>query len=93
MTVLVVHLKIEGTIETDDSSPLGIEELLGKSLAGEDFAKQLRFHRQIKGLTLSQLSRLSGVSPSHIGRLERGDRLPSYKIALRLEEALKEKVG
>jgi len=39
-------------------------------------------------LTLSQLSALSGVSSSHLGRIERGERYPSGSILRRLAEPL-----
>lgn len=40
------------------------------------------------GLTLTQLSNASGVSPSHIGRIERGSRLPSGYVLKALAGAL-----
>ena len=39
-------------------------------------------------LTLSQLSTLSGVSSSHLGRIERGERFPSGSILRRIAEPL-----
>jgi len=39
-------------------------------------------------LTLSQLSALSGVSSSHLGRIERGERFPSGSILRRIAEPL-----
>lgn len=80
MTKLVIHLSIEGTIETDE----------GTLPVDEGFTKQLHRRRLNKGLTISQLSELSGVSLSHIARIERGERSPSYQIALKLEKALRE---
>jgi len=98
MTKYIVHLNIEGTIETDEGAPIASEEFLhrlSKGLAvlqpdGEDFAKQLRRRRLNKGLSPPKLSKLSGVSTSHIYRIERGERSPSYQIVLKLEKALEE---
>jgi transcriptional regulator with XRE-family HTH domain len=39
-------------------------------------------------LTLSQLSAVSGVSSSHLGRIERGERYPSGSILRRIAEPL-----
>jgi transcriptional regulator with XRE-family HTH domain len=39
-------------------------------------------------LTLSQLSAISGVSSSHLGRIERGERYPSGSILRRIAEPL-----
>ena len=37
----------------------------------------LKARRKERGLTLTQLSSLSGISPAFIARVERGERLPS----------------
>ena len=39
-------------------------------------------------LTLQELSSVSGVSPSHLGRIERGERFPSASILRRLAKPL-----
>ena len=78
MARYIVSLTIKGTIETEEAS------------IDEDFAKELKLRRLTKGLTMVQLSKLSGVSSSHIGRLERGERAPSYEIAMKLKRALEE---
>ncbi|KKN86975.1 hypothetical protein LCGC14_0262440 [marine sediment metagenome] len=44
---------------------------------GSDLGKILRQHRAALDLTLHQLSLMSGVSASHLARIERGDRFPS----------------
>lgn len=79
MTKLIVNITIQGTIETEGEAPLD-----------ENFAKELKLRRLTKGLTMVQLAKLSGVSPSHIGRIERGERAPSYSIAVKLKKALGE---
>lgn len=78
---VVVHLTIEGTIEIEEG------EL---HLTDRDYGKLLKKCRQERGFTLTQLSRLSGVSASHIGRIEREERSPGITIVAKLERALKE---
>jgi transcriptional regulator with XRE-family HTH domain len=39
-------------------------------------------------LTLNELSSTSGVSQSHIGRIERGERLPSARVLRKIAEPL-----
>jgi len=48
----------------------------------------LGVRRKEKGLTLRQLVSLSGVSMSHIARVERGERFPSGPILRKLAEPL-----
>ena len=56
----------------------------------QPFGEWLRRERIGKGLNMVQLSRLSGVSDSHIGRIEKGERMPKYDIARKLQRALEE---
>ena len=44
--------------------------------------------RIMSGLTLRQLSDRSGVSPSHLGRIERGGRLPSAHVLRKIAQPL-----
>lgn len=44
----------------------------------------LKGRRGLKGWTLKQLSRESGVSTTHIGRIERGERFPSGCVLRKL---------
>jgi DNA-binding XRE family transcriptional regulator len=44
--------------------------------------------RRLRGLTQEQLATQLGVHPSVVSRWERGVRLPSLPIALRLADAL-----
>jgi len=39
-------------------------------------------------LTLQQLADMSGVSPSHLGRIERGQRFPSARILRKIAKPL-----
>lgn len=53
----------------------------------------LRKEREAQGLTLAKLGRLSGVHRTTIGMLERGRRLPSITICLRVADALGVRLG
>ena len=48
----------------------------------------IRQGRVTQRLTLSQLSAMSGVSSSHLGRIERGERYPSASILRRIAKPL-----
>ena len=48
----------------------------------------LKERRMAKKLTLKQVTDLSGVSTSHLGRIERGERFPSGRILRKLAEPL-----
>lgn len=48
----------------------------------------IREIRERKGLSQEQLSRLSGVSASHIGYIENGEREPTVSVLCRLAKAL-----
>ena len=53
-----------------------------------DLSKILKQERLMAELTLRQLSDSSGVSPSHLGRIERGERFPSGYILRKIAKAL-----
>lgn len=80
MTKLIVNLTIQGTIRIEED----------ETLVDAGSAEELKLRRLTKGLTMVQLSKLSGVSPSHIGRIERGERTLRYEIAMKLKRALEE---
>ena len=71
--------------------------------AGEDVAEVLdddqrvaawiRAYRVRRGLTLAQLSELSGVSVGHLSRLENGTRTPTVRLLLQLARALGVSIG
>ena len=58
---------------------------MNDGLKSREFGSILRRQRVMIPLTLRELSAQSGVSPSHLGRIERGERFPSantlHKIA------------
>jgi len=53
-----------------------------------DLGKILKQHRLIAGLTLRQLSATSGLSLSHLGRIERRERFPSARTLRKVAEPL-----
>ena len=48
----------------------------------------LKSRRVTMPLTLQELADVSGVSPSHVGRIERGERFPSAAILRRIAKPL-----
>jgi transcriptional regulator with XRE-family HTH domain len=55
----------------------------------ENLGKILKQQRLAANLTLYDLSAASGVSPSHLGRIEKGARFPSADILQRIAKPLK----
>ena len=52
------------------------------------FGAAVRERRQSLGISQEDLSSLANVERSHMGKLERGEHLPSLQIILRLGDAL-----
>jgi len=50
--------------------------------------RTIKQQRVMSGLTLHDLSHASGVSPSHLGRIERGERFPSARILSKIAKPL-----
>ena len=55
---------------------------------GNGYGKRLKVRRVTRGFTLKQLSQASGVSTSHLGRIESGKRYPGGRIIAKIEKAL-----
>jgi len=53
-----------------------------------EIGRIIKQQRVMSELTLQQLSDKSGVSPSHIGRIERGERFPSAHILQKIAKPL-----
>lgn len=53
-----------------------------------DLGKILKQQRVIAELTLQELARAASVSPSHLGRIERGQRFPSARILRKIAKPL-----
>ncbi|MFC1847143.1 helix-turn-helix domain-containing protein [Chloroflexota bacterium] len=58
-----------------------------------DFGRFIRQQRVMIPLTLHELSSQSGVSPSHLGRMERGERSPSAGVLQKIASPLKYNVN
>lgn len=54
----------------------------------DNLGETLRQRRVMIPLTLQELGRAAGVSPSHLGRIERGGRFPSARILGRIAKSL-----
>ena len=55
---------------------------------GQDFGLIIKRQRLTVPLTLHELAATSGVSSSHLGRIERGERFPSAHILQRIARPL-----
>jgi transcriptional regulator with XRE-family HTH domain len=53
-----------------------------------EFARRLTAIREAAGLSRYALAKLSGCSAVHLGRLESGERRPSWETACRLADVL-----
>jgi len=53
-----------------------------------DVGRVIKQRRLMAELTLSELSAMSGVSISHLGRIERGERFPSASVLRKLAKPL-----
>lgn len=63
------------------------------SVIKELIGKKLKAARLEKGLTIQELTQISGVSANMISRLERGLTVPSVKILMKLAAAFGKSVG
>jgi transcriptional regulator with XRE-family HTH domain len=54
----------------------------------KDLGRMLKQQRVAAPLTLRELANRSGVSASHLGRIERGERFPSARILRRIAKPL-----
>jgi len=55
---------------------------------GGNLGRILNQRRISLPLTLREVSKAAGISPSHLGRIERGERFPSARILRRLAKPL-----
>ena len=53
-----------------------------------NLGKLIKQQRVMVPLTLQELAARSGISPSHLGRIERGERFPSAHILRKIAEPL-----
>jgi len=59
-----------------------------KEKLSNDLGKILKQRRVMVPLTLQELARVSGVSASHLGRIERGERFPSAHTLRKIAQPL-----
>jgi transcriptional regulator with XRE-family HTH domain len=59
-----------------------------KDYSSQNLGRTIKQQRIITGLTLRELSASSGVSSSHLGRVERGERFPSAHVLRRIARHL-----
>jgi len=64
-----------------------------KGLAPSDFSQQLRDFRQAAGLLQKDIARDLGISGAHYARLERAESPPSFGLATRTAEYIKQYNG
>ena len=58
------------------------------TMAGNEFGKAVKQRRLLIPLTLRELAAKSGVSASHLGRIEQGERFPSGHILRKIAKPL-----
>lgn len=56
-------------------------------------ARTIAEHRRNRGLSLTAVATASGVSPAHLSRIERGERVPSLGVLLQLTQAYNVTLG
>jgi transcriptional regulator with XRE-family HTH domain len=54
----------------------------------QKFAARLRIIRERAGLLKSDVAKKTGLDPTFLGRVERGEREPSWETACKLADAL-----
>lgn len=54
----------------------------------ENFAKNLKKYREEADMSVSALAQKLGVSDRYVSYMERGDKIPGLKLALRIAEIL-----
>ncbi len=65
-----------------------LNKISAKADAISSFGSEIRQVRKARGLTLQRLSKISGISLSHLSAIERGASNPSFETMQQLSEAL-----
>jgi transcriptional regulator with XRE-family HTH domain len=60
---------------------------------GSHFGRQLKKERVMRGWSLDDLARVTGINAAHLSRIENGKRPPTEKTALAIDKALPERKG
>jgi transcriptional regulator with XRE-family HTH domain len=63
------------------------------TILNKEIGERLRKIRKEKALTQKELSKRVGIDYSYIGKIERGEQLPSIKMLIRLSEILSIPIG
>jgi len=76
-----------------NNSPVDIRHLANYNLFmlgrnTENLGTLIRQRRVMVPLTLQELGAMAGVSPSHLGRIEKGDRFPSARVLRKIAKPL-----
>lgn len=58
-------------------------------MEAEKWGRRIRAYRKLKGFTQESFSNVLGISVSILGEIERGSRMPSNDILLKISNALK----
>lgn len=61
---------------------------IGRKLLQKIIGKSIRCKRTEKKLTLTKLASMTDLDDKHLGRLERGEKLPNAKTLIKLQIAL-----
>ena len=54
----------------------------------KNLGRTIKHRRAMIPLTLNKIAAISGVSPSHLGRIERGERFPSASVLQKIAKPL-----
>jgi transcriptional regulator with XRE-family HTH domain len=77
---------VENISQTDYNNRVDREMIMNDYR--KNLGKVLKQQRHSANLTLHELSTISNVSPSHLGRIEKGERFPSAAILQRIAKPL-----
>jgi transcriptional regulator with XRE-family HTH domain len=58
-------------------------------MEAEKWGRRIRAYRKLKGFTQESFSNVLGISVSILGEIERGSRMPSKDILLKISNVLK----
>jgi transcriptional regulator with XRE-family HTH domain len=58
-------------------------------MEAEKWGRRIRAYRKLKGFTQESFSNVLGISVSILGEIERGSRMPSNDILIKISNALK----
>ena len=74
--------------ESVNRASLNVRERIEMTKNTNDLGEILKQQRLMIPLTLRKLAALTGISPSYLGRIEKGERFPSASILQRIAKSL-----